>query len=265
MDEDKVIEPTTEVAPVETTEPAIEPTAKDRTKEQFDKLKNNNQELKKQNEHYKNVLQSLRPDVIEPAKPVTPTTPDAKDFSHLNQAQVENITQGLVDENGYVDMGKLSKILQETNERAIRAERAAQAAQSQSTKTVRDFEESSVMQQVHKDYPALDPKSDQFDEEYYDSVRNELVGQMLKTGKEDVPAAAKKWHERLFGKKEPVETKEEKQQREQGEQARALINTTPTGNVTKNRTSSNDLEYLRTQTRLGSQSALKERLERAGY
>lgn len=260
-------EPTQEVketAPVEA--PQIPEDTSERTKEQFTKLSSSNKELKKENDevkkerdNYKNVLESLRPNP-EPK----PAVPSPQNYPNLSQGEIDNIAQGLVDQNGYVDMSRLDAILRETSNRAVRAEKAALAAQQESQKTVRDFEESAKMREVHKAYPELDPKSDNFNEDFFDAVRNELVGQMLKGQKEDVDVAAEKWHKRMFGKKE-TESKEDKAKREQGQEARAVINTTPSASSTRNRTTATDQTDLVQRTRLGDRSALKERLERSGY
>lgn len=244
---------------------------KDRTKEQFDKLTQSNQELKKERDEYKNILESLRPNSPntpqEKQEPPSVQAPSANQYSHLNQQQVDSITDNFVDDNGYVDVRKLNQFLQDTNQRAIRAEQAAQQARQESRRTVQDFEESNTVKQAHEKYPELDPKSDSFNEEFYDSVRNELVGQMLSGKKEDLLQAASKWHKRMYGPEKKAQKEKEKQeeaQRQEGQQARAAINTTPTGGA-KNRMSMADHDNLVYRTRKGDRNALKERLERSGF
>lgn len=242
----------------ETPAPSIDST-NERTKQEFEKLKETNKELKKERDSYKNVLDSLKPD--KPITPPAPNIPPASNYSHLDQNKVNEIAKSLVDDNGMVDMNKLTSMLVEANTRAANAEHEAKSARQESKKTLEDFEETELMRKVHNKFPEIDPKNDKFNEELYDSVRNELVGQMLRGEKEDIWKATEKWHVRMFGKAVPKEAvKKEKEANE----ARKAISQTPSGAAT-NRYSTADHDDLVRRTRLGDKNALKERLERSGY
>lgn len=228
----------------------------ERTAEQIEKLKKHNKELQEERDKYKSVFDATRP-----PQPQTPSTPSAQDYSHLNQDQVNNVFSGLIDENGYVDTNKLGYLLNDMNNRAIRAEQEAKAAREESRQSVRDFEESQAVRAAHAQFPELDPKSDKFNSDFFDSVTNEIIGQWRRGEKEDLMKAADKWHKRMFPRQE---SSEDKLKREQGQQARAVINTTPSRSAGRNQSSATEHADLVKRTRAGDTSALKERLEAIG-
>lgn len=246
---------------VEIEEQELPEDTSDRTKQEFEKLKQSNQELKQERDAIaqeaavtKNLLESLRP---EPQ-----ITPQASQFPNLNPQQVQNIASHLVDENGYVDTNLLQKTLDEANKRAQdAAERAARAEQiaSSAVTNMRQFEENRVMQEVHAKYPDLDPHNKSFNQDLYDAVRNELVGQMVAGKKEDVMGAADKWSKR-FGK--PV-IEEEDPQIKQARENKAQINATNTRTPVAPSTSYDDAELVRRFQR-GDMNAFAERMRRAG-
>jgi len=252
--EDNVTPNSSEMAPEESQD--AQPS--ERTAEQIEKLKQHNQELKNERDQYKNVYDALRPKEVAQEAIAAPTSDQ---FSHLNQQQVNDAYAGLIDSEGYVDVNKLTGILTNLNDRAQRAENEAQQARRESRKSVRDFEESKLIQQTHRKFPELDPQSEKFNKDYFDYVTNELIGQMRRGEDEDLLAAADKWHKKIYG---TPETKEEQKQREQGDNARVLINTTPQGGATRQQASMADEADLVRRTREGDPDALKERLKRIG-
>jgi hypothetical protein len=160
--------------PAESAEPILPDGVKERTKEEFDKLKTHNSELKQELETYKNkvsVLDSLKP---------SPT------FPNLSETKVEEVKNELVDENGYVDVNRLNLALKTANDRAEKAEAKANQAEQR----VQNFEESEAVKKAHAEFPQLDPHNTEgFDPKFYEAVRNELVSQMMKGGQDLVKAA----------------------------------------------------------------------------
>lgn len=150
-----------------------------RTKEEFEKLLQANKELKQalkekdQAPEKKDVLESLRP-----AAPVVP--------ENLSTAQVEEITKGLTDESGYVDVDVLNKVLKESSAAAAAAQQQAQAALQQ----LQRYEETRMVQEAYKEFPELDPFGDKYDEAFWKLVRNEVAVQMM-SGPVDLVTAAK--------------------------------------------------------------------------
>jgi hypothetical protein len=87
----------------------------ERTKKFIEKLKKQNEELKKPPEPKQNVLESLTPEAPEipqwPAPPTTNVVPTPKQYPGLTQAQINEVFKTTVDDQGYVDAGLLDGIL----------------------------------------------------------------------------------------------------------------------------------------------------------
>jgi hypothetical protein len=281
----------------------------ERTKEQIEKLTGTNQELKQERDtvleenqklkeelNRKNLLESMRPDAstdlsiastdfsisattpaIDPQIPVTqypaafePPAPQAQDFSHLNQAQVDDVYAKLIDPEGYVDPDLLKKTLKEANDRAVRAEQAARLAQSTVQQMVirtaqekRDFEETQKVKELHEKYPQLDPKSDKFNEKFFEAVRNDLHSQLRASGQEDVWGAVERWKD-VFVK--PVkEEVAEPQVDNNVEDTKRQLNALGGGSASRIDYSGVDYEDLKQRAIQGKKGALAERLRRSGY
>lgn len=256
----------------ESSEQPKEQENKKRTKKQFKKLKKSNKELKQERDEYKSVIDSLKPQ--PPQSPPPPPqeqkiqdVPTQDKYSHLKQDQIDDVFSGMMDEQGYVDANKLFGALRGMNQKIQQAEqRAVQAEQkaSQAGRNQRDFEETSEVRKVHRKYPQVDPKSDDFDSELFDAVRNELIGQMM-DGKRDFMAATKKWHGRIYAGEE-MATKKEKAEQTKKEEAKAQINATaPKSSTMSGYYQDSDMEGLIEDTKKGKKGALAERLRRSGH
>lgn len=236
---------------------------KSRTQEQFEKLTESNQELKQENEQlkeetqkYQSVLDSLTP-------PVVPQ-PQASQYANLNQEDIDATFAAMQDENGYIDGGKLLATLKSLDEKARNAEMRAQrveehvqrveSAETQSKKT-------QVTKEVHSKFPELDPESEVFNPDLWDTVRNEMIGQAME-GKEDFMAAANKWYTKFYGNEM---TKQQKQQKEEKETQKAQINASrPTSNSVAGYYEGDAEKALIDKVRLGKKGALAEMLRRRG-
>lgn len=237
--------------------------ATNRTRKEFEKLTENNHELKKEldKERRKNVLESLRPDPQQPF--VSPISPQVV-APNVSPQEAQDIYANLVDTNGYVDVAVYKSLLEKANktaqEASDRASRAEAVVMHQARKQ-QDFEESRTMQEVHKQYPELDPNSEMFNPLYFDAVRDSMVSS-LRAGIDDpskVMEAARKYAPAFRKTEVPKEVKPSQ------EVARAVIRTTPKGTATQGKATAREIDDLITATRHGDSSALAERLKRSGY
>ncbi len=259
--------------PEETKEETEEKPQKDRTTEQFEKLTKSNKELKQQRDKYKNVLESLQPDAPAPQQPAqnyqqpTNKAPSAKQFENLSQKDIDSQFKSMVDDKGYLDGNKLFAVLKQMDARTERAEAKAERIRIQAEKeriARQQQQKSRKMQDVHDKYPQLDPENDaSFDPEFYELVRNDLIGQMME-GKEDPMAAADKWSKVLSSKegKEEVAkmTKEEKEKKkEQKEQINAVR---PRSSSMKGYYEKEEEDKLMDKVRKGKKGALAEAIRR---
>jgi len=240
----------TENKPAEATEPMLPDGVAERTAEEFSKLKEHNAQLKAENEAYKSktsVLDDLRPSSEAPL-PFTPS---------LTQTNVEEIKSSLVDENGYVDVARLELALKTADDRARKAETQAQQAEAR----MQRFEESTQVRAAHAEFPHLDPKSEAFDAKFYELVKNELIGQMMK-GEQDIIQAAKKVSEFYVPKVDVTEAKEEAvNQYKSNITKRAMANEKGSG---RGRTEPSNRDDLIQKTLKGDNDALYKRLQASG-
>lgn len=246
-DKDKKAEETASESPAEEqpTEESGETPAdggSDRTREQFEKLTEANKRLKEENEKLqksepqKSVLESLRPQ---------------DNFPNVSPQQAEQIAEGVFDEQGFVDPNLLNQKLAQAEEVARQAIQTAQQAQQQ----LRNFEETQQTQQVYIQYPQLNPNGENFDPQFYNRVRNELIGQMMQ-GKQDLMSAAKTVQESFV-----VNTQaQEKEEAEKSLKQQASSNLGTSQGASK----PVDQDFLAEETRKGNTEALMERLRRAG-
>ena len=254
----------------------------ERTAEQIEKLTQHNKELKEENTKlYEDVLTSLRPKepVSQPVQEFTPQVQQQVDKASegLPQDKVDDIIAGLIDENGYVDPELLKKTLRESREQAQQAitkadeaVKEAKQATQEIKKTKRDFEESKEVRKVHKLYPQIDPKSDQFNELFWDDVRKELATAPILKGTTPtfMEAATQIWEARYKGQYASKEVeqvnKQEKEKMTEVEDKKKQINASiPAGRKTDYYAQS-DQEALRQASIQGKKGALAERLRRAG-
>lgn len=187
---------------------------REKTKAEFEKLKEHNRQLAEQLEAERaskakqpmlSVLDSLKPTYVEPQAPVL----TKEDTGNLPQQKVEDIVAQLTDENGYIDEALLKKTLQDARIQAKKAEERAVSAEQkadQAIASVSRFNQSQTVAKTHADFPEVDPDSEKFNPKLYNLVKNELVGQMLE-GREDFYSATKKWVDEL-GLRTPSESKE---------------------------------------------------------
>jgi len=151
--------------------------AKERTKVEFEKLKEHNRQLAEEYERLKSqtppqpsALESLvNPQMVQTVAP------------NLNNQQVDDIVKGLVDENGYLDQALLENTLRNANQQVAQANKKAQEATSIATQAlnqVNKFGQDREVRIAHKKFPNVDPESPTYDPNFFKLVKNELLGAM---------------------------------------------------------------------------------------
>lgn len=162
-------------------EPSLPDGASERTKAEFEKLKEHNRLLA---EKLAVLEGGYRP---QPTSVLDEFNPVMANPGNVQPGQVEELNQINTDEDGYVDMAVVNKAIAESNRLAKEAAERAKIAEER----VARFEQNEQVQKVHASFPHLDPYSENFDPKFYDLVKNELTGQMMR-GQTDLMNAAKK-------------------------------------------------------------------------
>ncbi len=236
-----------ETKPAESEEPTLPDQVAERTKEEFEKLKQHNAELKQKLSTYEDktsVLDDLRPQQA---------------FPNLTPTQVQEVENSLVDQNGFVDVNRLNLMLKEANDRAKQAEAKADQADAR----VQNFEETAQVRAAHAKYPSLDPHNTEgFDPKFYEAVRNELVGQMM-NGKRDIVEAADKVSQ-WFQPKVDVSKAKEEAVKEYKEKVTKRDQATSISGA-RGQEIPSEREELIEKTKQGDNLALYKRLQASGY
>lgn len=178
--------PSTEEKPTE----GLPVDASERTKREFEKLKQRSKKLAEKLARYEqqeatSVLDSL-------TKPVQ----DLVQNSNLPQGKVEDIVQNLTDENGYIDEALLKKTLRESSQTANSAVQAAKLAQEAARKAeerISKYEQNENTKKAYTEFPQADPESDAFDPKFIEIVKNEMIGQAMNRIQPNFYEACKKW------------------------------------------------------------------------
>jgi hypothetical protein len=239
--------------PAEQADGQLPDSAKEETREQFEKLKEHNKQLSEklaaleaqQQPTFNSVLDELRPQ---------------QNFGNLSTAQVEDITKGLVDENGYVDQDLLQSTLKKANEKAQRAEDRAVLLEQR----VERFEETELIRNVHSKHPSLDPYHTNYDPNFRKEVRDEILKQM-KRGYQDYEAAADKvaaeWKAKSVTQSQTQKTKEEEQKKVISQREQASTPSARTGR----QVDSGSYEDMDEGVRKGDTLSIGQKLQANGY
>lgn len=243
--------------PAEAEEPKLPDGASERTQAQFDKLKEHNAQLKAEVEAYKSktsVLDELRPSqdqaIAQEAQPA---------FSQGKESDSR-----VIDENGYVDMQAFERKLAKAEEAArLAAEQAKKAEEraKQVESRIQWQEETEQVKIAHASFPHLDPKSESFDPKFYELVRNELIGQMMR-GEKNLVEAAKKVSNFYSP---PVDVSKEKQEAVDEYKKKSTKRDNASESSERSVKQVDDREELSRKTREGDMDALYKRLQAGGY
>lgn len=227
--------------------------AKEETKEQFEKLKEHNKQLSEK-------LSKLEAEQQQPKfNSVLDEVPNqSQALQGLSTAQVEDITKGLMDEQGYIDQDQLTSLLKQQAREAQEAKDRAMLAEQR----IEKFEETQVVRDVHSKHPALDPyNKEAFNPDFYSKVREEIQGQMKK-GYQDFQAAADKVAAELKAQSDASAsqtTKEEEAKKVLAQREQA--STTSTGK----QSSTGEYEDLDEGIRKGDALSIGQRLQANGF
>lgn len=229
---------------------------KERTRNEFEKLKSRNKELSEELNRLKQQEKRSALDAFAPTGYQSAVQPS------YDEALTEPIPEITPDEDGYVDVSAINKTTQAINQKLKRLEEEARLARQKAElaeNKIAKYEHTDKSQRVYAKYPHLDPTSEVFDEKFSDLVRKELLDQMVNHGKEDYLEAAERVRRDYYDPsvKVPSQTEITRQENvEKREQINALTQASkPT----------TDLESLVRASRLGDKKALYERLKRSNY
>lgn len=227
----------------------------ERTKAEFEKLKEHNKKLAEENALLKGPQRPKETSVLDGILPIPQTQ------NYLQPGQAEQIAQSYVDSDGYVDVDAVQKAIATANKAAKDANDRAQRVEER----VARYEQNDEVKKAHSMFPALDPYNENFDQKFYDLVRNELLGQMVK-GEQDLVKAAKKVKTDLYDPdsiKAQIKATEEAQQKQKVTQK--VQATANPGQTKSNLSSSGEQAELVSGTIKGDRDALYKRLQASGY
>lgn len=158
--------PSEATKPVESSETAstgeLPEGVSERTQKEFDKLKASNQALKEEldnapkKESVYDIFRSKPEKLVAPVAPVAPVQPQAASYA---------------DEDGNVDVAQFNAAIAQANARADEATRIAKDTQARTLRSEQDRQESEAFAK----HPSLNPKSPDFDRNFYNFVEDRLV------------------------------------------------------------------------------------------
>lgn len=171
-----------EVAPQAQDDLTLPEEASERTKQQFDKLKQRlaaaEAKAKPPQEYGESVYDTFR-------SPAQPVQVEAKGLDNLTPQQTENIVQKFVDANGNVDVEGLNRALVEANRAAAQAVQEARMSRQELAR----FEETQQVRELHAKHPEVDPKSKEFDPELFKLLKDRILREKFFEGKQVDPVA----------------------------------------------------------------------------
>ena len=229
--------------------------ASERTREQFEKLKQHNADLQDRLK----ALETSTPEtsVFDAFRPMeTPVAPMPEfSFPGVPQNQVNDTVANLVDENGYLD----EKILKSTLSDLQKQIKDAKEEAANARKVYEQKEESEQVRVTHSKYPQLDPKSPNFDRKFFERVKEKMIVQFINGSRNFLEAADN------VAADYPLKQVEKQDAQKKQDQVRQINATGSSAgrSAAPAKTSYSDEELVR-RTRAGDTSALMERLSKAG-
>jgi hypothetical protein len=177
---------------------------KERTRQEFEKLKEKNRLFAEKLAKYE------MQDTNSLIDNLTGGTQQQIAKSNLPIEKVEDIVKDLTDENGYINEALLKETLSKASSNANQAVQAAQLAQEQAKKAeqrISQYEQSEQSRRAYQDFPQSNPDSDDYDAKFLELVKNEMIGQAMNRIKPNFYEACKKWAS-LARREEPAQDKE---------------------------------------------------------
>lgn len=235
----------------ETQEPTLPDGVKERTAEEFEKLKESNRALKEQ-------LATLQSSSFQYVSP----TLDENQSNQSFETEVPNSTAGatlsndqsFIDEGGYVDTALLNQKLSKAERDALEAKQAIAKLQKERKQEQLD----AVKQKTWTDFPEIAYGTDTYNPDFDYKVKIELTRQLVETGKQDYYQAAQQVKKSYFSNAQPVVDAKEDKTISQREQA-----STQTG-TSKGSEEPLDQDNLVEGTRKGDNEAIYKRLQASG-
>ena len=242
---------------------------KERTREEFEKLKAKNKELADKLTQYEGGKPKKRSglDVFAPqeAQTVTPPPQTAQFAQQAGLPKVEEIPPVTPDENGYIDINALNQTIAAINDRNRKAEEAASLAAQRARMAedrVSKYEHTDKTLKTYEKHPYLDPNNvELFDERFSELTKLEIIRQMTEEGTADYLKAANKVKEKYYDPTKKPEAPTDEKHKENVAK-RDQINALP--GVSKGE-SNLDQDYLVQESRRGNKAALYQRLKKSGY
>lgn len=233
-------------------EPTLPDGVKERTAQEFEKLKEHNRDLAAKLAQYETPKQPERPSFFDIP------TPAPAQYPGVSQQEINQRDQNLVDKDGYLDVERLKTELQQATE----AKQIALQAADEAKRTRQEIERYNHTQEVTKtyaEYPELDPDNKEFDSRFYDMVTNEIYGQTMKGKRQDFLTAAKEVS-KLYN---PRTVKATKLQQVEDTKTKRIQATTTVGKG-QGTPPPVDHEELVTQSIKGNMDAIYARLKASG-
>lgn len=189
--------------------------AKERTRREFEKLKQHNKQLAEENKALKGQSPPI-PSVLDFLGQMPQVDPGlVQQYAQPAQPQQPELQSELLDDQGYLNADVLQRRLaavEAAQRKAEEAERRALEAQQR----IARFEQDAEQKKLYAQFPELDPlNTDLFNQEAYDLVRNELTSQIVQTGSRDALQAAQKMSKYFRQPQQPQATPPAVQQRNQ--------------------------------------------------
>lgn len=239
--------------PVEDTQPeedaSLPEGVTERTRTQFEKLKNQIQELKRAQvketvPQYGSAYEEFRPQ----------TTPQPNPFQ-APQGYAPQV-QNFVDADGNLDV---------TAFQAEVTRHAVEEANRVTRDNIARLEETQEVKEAHGVHPEIDPTNkSKFDHELFDAVRDRILRNKFE-GKKQTLAEVTADMKRLFSRTKPADTTTPAQAVEQYKQTQEARNQGPIEQGKGPSRSDANLSDLRDRTRQGDDDAFKERMRKLGY
>lgn len=247
--------------------------ASERTKREFEKLKEHNKQLadkvsalESTSPRPPSILESYlngAPPVGGGPMPPVPQVPPAPvlppmQTPNLPQGRVEAIRQELYDRDGYVNAEELERRFKTAEHAETRAREAENKANSALERVAR-FEveaKTAKAKQLYVEFPELDPSNNNYNREFSEAIVDEMLLQLVKTGQQDPVIAAQKLSTRYRQPTAPVAPTQAQQERSQAVAS-------PTGQARPNSARDLELDDLKRRS-LHDDRAMEERIRRAG-
>jgi hypothetical protein len=260
--------PEAEAGPAEA-EGKLPEEVKERTREEFEKLKAKNKELADKLTTYEGPKPKKRSalDVFAPQEVQQVPTPQVPPQFAQQAAPrpQEEIKPVVPDENGYIDINVLNQTIAQINERNKRIEQQAALANNSARKAedrISKYEHTEQTLKTYEKHPYLDPNNvEVFDEKFSDLVTLEIIRQMTQEGVSNYLKAANKVKDEYYDPTKKVQAPPDEKQKENVAK-RDQINAI--SGVQKGEKEP-EQEYLVSESRRGSRDAVYQRLKKSGY